>query len=407
MRAEYTSLKIGIPKYARCWAISVASFLGTLLLLFCVYAVFQHYDWGHPIIKLLCFTALFALTALMYTHKSQRDGVGSLTLKIEAMFALVLLSVIVVNMLSTYLPYVTAGPTVDIGYTTQRAAEILLLQGQNPYLDQTINIRPELAPEHRGFHYGPGMIIGYALSAFLPDLGYKLTSLFYLAVTAIALCMLISHTLKSKGKWEVYCACLVAMLLFFMPERLWYEVLKVGANDIFPVALLLVGLVFVQREKWLIAGFLMGLSFAAKFSPAAFLLAMFLRTGINLNFLIGCVLGASPLLAMMAWDYHGLVENVFILRFTLHYDATSLYSVTPEAFHMLFPLTQLGALVYLIRRNMKKSLTIEDVIVCFTLLLIVVEVTFKEIHANHLIWFYPLIAFIATLYRHKVFPKRP
>lgn len=38
----------------------------------------------------------------------------------------------------------------------------------------------------------------------------------------------------------------------------------------------------------------------------------------------------------------------------------------------------------------------------FMLLLILVEVTFKEIHANHLIWFYPLFAYIAAKHRGKL-----
>ncbi|KXF83544.1 glycosyltransferase family 87 protein [Enterovibrio coralii] len=376
-----------------------------LISIICIYRLFQNYDWGHPLTKFLCFSGLFALVLLLYKHRDQEDHVGLITLKLETIFALALLSLFLFKMLSTYLPFATSAPTVDIGYTTQHAVELLFQQGQNPYLDQTINVRHELAPEHRGFHYGPGMLLGYALSAAMPDGGYKLTSIFFLSVTAVSLCMLLAHSLRDKGEWEFYSACAIAMLLFFMPERLWLEVLKVGANDIYPVALLLAGLVLVQREQWFLAGILMGLSFATKFSPAAFLLAMFLRKDIRLHFLIGCALGTVPLLAMLVWDYQGLIENVFILRFTLNYDATSLYSITPDVLHVLFPLAQLSALGYLLVRNWDKNLPVEDVIVCFTLLLIIIEVTFKEIHANHLIWFYPLIAYIVAVYRHKLFPK--
>ncbi|OEE66085.1 hypothetical protein A1OO_09830 [Enterovibrio norvegicus FF-33] len=388
-----------------------SSFLFSLVFIYCAYRLFQTYDWGHPFTKFLCFSGLFALILTLFNHRTQSDDIGKTMLMTEAVFAMAVLALIFARMVPAYGDFIFAAPTVDIGYTTEHAAKLLFLQGENPYLSESINIRPELAPEHRGFHYGPGMILGYAASAYFPGIGYKLTSVAFLAISALALCSLVAGCLTSRSQietngWQVRSAMLASMVLLFLPERLWYEVFHVGANDIYPVALLLVGLVCVQKEKWLLAGVLMGLSFATKFSPAAFLLAMFLRKDIRLNFLIGCAIGASPLLIFLAWDHQSMIENVFILRFSLNFDSTSLYSITPDVLHVLFPLTQLCALIYFLVRNANKTLSIEETVVCFTLLLMIIEVTFKEIHANHLIWFYPLIAFIVAIYRHKLFPSR-
>ncbi|WP_028023362.1 glycosyltransferase family 87 protein [Enterovibrio calviensis] len=401
------------PSLQRTWhlLLNMSSFVFSLVLIYCIYRLFQTYDWGQPFTKFLCFSGLFALVLVLFRHREQTDDVGNPILILESLFAALVLVLIFARMVPAYGDFLFAAPTVDIGYTTEHAAKLLFIQGENPYLSQSINIRPELAPEHRGFHYGPGMILGYAAAAYFPGIGYKLTSLVFLAITAIALCSLVAGCLASKSQnetnsWQVRSAVLASMVLLFLPERLWYEVLQVGANDIYPVALLLLGLVCVQKEKWVLAGVLMGLSFATKFSPAAFLLAMFLRKDIRLNFLIGCAIGASPLLVFLAWDHQSLIENVFILRFGLNFDSTSLYSITPEVLHVLFPLTQLCALIYFLVRNATRTLSIEETVVCFTLLLIIIEVTFKEIHANHLIWFYPLIALIVALYRHKLFPTK-
>ncbi|CZF78302.1 hypothetical protein GCE9029_00757 [Grimontia celer] len=385
--------------------LAASSVLFSVVFIYCIYRLFQTYDWGQPFTKFLCFSGLFALCLTLFRHRQQTQSLPNFLFIGEALFASLVVIAIFYRMLNGYGDALFTAPTVDIGYTTEHAARLLFLQGENPYLSQEINIRPELAAEHRGFHYGPAMLLGYAPSAFFPGVGYKVMSMVFLAIAAISMCMLIVGNMKGQSRWQVRSTVLIALMLFFLPERLWYEVFQVGANDIYPVSLLLLGMVFAQRDKWLWAGILMGLSFATKFSPAAFLLAMFLRKDIRMTFLAGCVIGVTPMMAFLVWDYQSLMENVFFLRFGLNYDSTSLYSITPPVLHVLFPLAQLSALVYLLVRNFGRTLSTEETLVCFTLLLIIIEVTFKEIHANHLIWFYPLIAFIVATYRHKLFPQ--
>lgn len=381
----------------------LASFFVSLIFIYFIYRLFQTYDWGHSFTKFLCFSGLFALILMLFKHRHQQDDIGNILLITECLLALAGLAFILVRMIPVYGEFIFVPPTVDIGYTTEHAAKQFFLFGQNPYLSQDINVRPELAPKHRGFHYGPGMLLGYAPAAFFPDIGYKAMSLLYFIIASISLSMLVFNNIKKKGCWQVISTILITLVLFLLPERLWYEVFKVGANDIYPVALLLLGIVCVQKEQWLFAGILIGLSIASKFSPAAFLLIMFLRKDIQRNFFIGCVLGIMPLIVFLAWDYHAIMANVFILRMSLEFDSTSLYSITPDTLHVLFPLVQFCAVLYFIVRNVNRTLYSEEILVCFTLLLIVIEVSFQEMHANHLIWFYPFIAFIVGTHRHRLF----
>lgn len=299
-----------------------------------------------------------------------------------------------------YLSQLGKGPRVDIGYTTQNAAHLLFVEGKNPYRSETINVRPELMPEHRGFHYGPGMLIGYFFSAVIPNIGFKVTNLLFFLLTLPAIVMLADH--HDQPVWRRARSALFAMAIFLLPERLWYETFLQGANDIFPVLLLLYGLLMVKYEKWFSAGIFMGFSFATKFSPAAFLLVLFLRMDLKRNFLLGCAVGALPLWVFFVWDFSALLQNVFILRFNLGYDSTSLYSITPAELHYLFPLIQMSAVVYVLICNFRRKIELDRSILQFTLLLILVEVTYKEIHANHLIWFYPFFAYLATKQREKL-----
>ncbi len=380
-----------------CLLISIFNYLYTLL---------QAHDWGQAFTKLLCFSAFFSLLFVIYKSKCRISFGGEMAYKLESLLALLVLIFIIFIISPKYLTQLQDGPRVDIGYTTQNSAIMLFRDGKNPYMSETINVRNELKPEHRGFHYGPGMLIGYVGSFIAPNVGYKISNLIFLLGTIVALVVLIDGARETNANiWHRFSDGCIVIGLFLLPERLWYEVFAQGANDIFPIMLLLVGLVFVQKGFLLWAGGAMGFSFVTKFSPAVFLLVLFLRRDISMKFLIGCTVGTLPLMVFLVWDFKSVVENVFILRFNLGYDSTSLYSITPRALHYIFPLIQVLAVLYFLKKNMNKHLGVDALIFCFTSLLIIIEVTFKEIHANHLIWFYPLFAYLAARYRHRLLPQ--
>ncbi|MFI5394446.1 MAG: glycosyltransferase 87 family protein [Candidatus Binatia bacterium] len=374
--------------------------------LYYIYTLLDQYDWGQPFAKLICFSACFAMFVALHRSKNAQPSASKFYHGLEFLLAVAALVWIIAVMAPRYLTHLENGPRVDIGSTTQNSAILLFRNGEDPYASQIINAKRGLTPEHRGFPYGPGMLLGYALSSIAPGIGYNITSLVYLLATLVTLVLLIDDVRPSgTDVWQRLSGGFIVAGLLLLPERLWYELFRQGANDIFPIMLLLIGLLLVQKKLWFWAGVAMGFSFATKFSPAAFLLVLFLRRDIRPRFLRGCCIGLIPLAAFMLWDYKGVMNNVFMVHFEIRYDSTSLYSITPQALHYLFPAAQLAAILVLLKKNFNRALDFDLLVLHFTLLLIIIEVTYKEIHGNHQIWFFPLFAYLATRYRHQLVPS--
>jgi Glycosyltransferase family 87 len=369
-------------------------------LMFYLYGLFHKYDWGHPFIKLFCFVIVFSLIVFLRRRSRLRDLPSGLA-KLELIAWAVLLLFIVASYGRKYGPGMLSPPRVDIGYTTVNAAFMLVNERRNPYSSHEINRREELAPEYRGFHYGPLMLAGYVTGVFAPAAGYKIASLTYALLSVLFVSLSID---RSKTDPHARLAGLMfALCIFLSAERFWYEMFTQGANDIFPVCLLLASLLAVKRAEYFLSGLFLGLSFSAKFSPAVFLLITFLRKDLRVATLKGFAIGLSPLLAFAAWDPQGLLNNVFWIRFTIPYDSTSLYSQLRPEFHFILPLALFVAVLYSLYRNFNAPVEYENALVSSTVLMIVGEVTFKEMHTNHLIWFYPLFALILTRHRYQLF----
>lgn len=369
-----------------------------IFLLDYIYRVYDEFDWGHSFTKLLCFGAVAAMIVISrsaFWGRWLSSGIATEDrhpkLQYQRLLLLILFAVFLIYGFSVqYLPQIMQPPRVDIGYTTVHAAELFFRGMQNPYTSVAINVRPELPPEFRGFHYGPLMFISYFPAIIYPGLGFKLINVLCLVVSAVLLSVLvrkIDNTFIENIESAVF-----ALILFLLSNRFWYENFTQGANDIFPVTLLLFSLFWIKKENYLLGGLFAGLSFSAKFSPALFLFVFFIRRDCPRQFLYGWIGGLLPLLAFLFWNPSGLVNNVFICRLRLNYDSTSLYSITPEKLHYLFPLVQLSAVVLTVLQNFKKRLVFDALVAEFTLLLIVVEISFKEVHANHFIWFIPVVA---------------
>ncbi len=360
-------------------------------LMFYLYGLLHKDDWGHAFVKLFCFAALFTLIVFLRSRTGLTEA-PSHFVRLELIAWTIILVSIVVSYGRTYGPGLFSPPRVDIGYTTVNAASMLFVERKNPYSSPDINRRPELLPRYRGFHYGPLMLLGYLPAVLSPGLGYKLSSLTYLFVSALLLSLLVHES--KEGSANRLARITYVLCLFLLAERFWYEIFSQGANDIFPVSLLLASLVALKDEKYFLTGIFLGLSFAAKFSPAMFLLIALLRKDLKKSIVKGFTLGLIPLLGFAIWDIKGLFNNVFRIRLTIPYDSTSLYSELPPAYHLVLPLALFAAITFSLYRNIELPLEYENVLVTFALLLIIGEVTFKEMHANHLIWFYPLFALI-------------
>ena len=369
-----------------------------------VYGSFQKYDWGHPLIKLFCFAAVFFMIVYLRIATAAQDRSAGL-IRLEILVSTVALVLIVAHYVKIYGPGLWQPPWVDIGYTTVKATSTLFEHGKNPYSVPDINLRDDLLPQYRGFHYGPLMLVGYLPALASKTSGYKMATFAYLIVSAALLVLLLQ---PRKKNWDDRLASAAfALALFFLPERFWYEAFHPGANDIFPVMLLLASLLALQRERFFLSGVFLGLSFSAKFSPALFLLIPLLRKDLKMSILKGLAFGLIPISVFAIWDAKGLLNNVFWNRgVALPFDATSLYSVTAAGWHFFFPLTLLLAIALSIYRNFSQPIEYENVLVTTTLLLIVGEITFKQMHTNHLIWFYPLFALVLTRHRHQLFTLR-
>ena len=354
-------------------------------------------DWGHPLIKFGCLGAIFGLILFVRSRDSATQP-SPRVLHFEVIATTLILVAIVATYARTYRADLFTPPRVDIGYTTVSAASMLIDERKNPYSSDQINRRDDLLPQYRGFHYGPFMLVGYSPSVVAPGPGYKGASIAYLLVSALLLCFLVDHPRATHAHRWASVAFVLSM--FLLAQRFWYEIFAQGANDIFPVALLLASLLALKSRRYLISGLFLGLSFSAKFSPALFLVITLLRRQLNVALVKGFAVGLIPVLAFIVWDPGGLFNNAFWLRLTIPYDSTSLYSVVPPAFHFVLPLSLLLAIAVSLFRNMAEPIEYENVLCGFTLLLIVGEVTFKQMHTNHLIWFYPLVALIFTRYRY-------
>lgn len=370
------------------------------------YGVFHEHDWGQPVAKLFAFTALAALTTWLLRSQSAPSNtpVPETLLRLEAVALLGLLGSLLGQYLYAYWGHVFHGPWVDIGYTTQNAARMLFLEGDNPYASTELNPRDELADKHRGYHYGPAMLLAYIASAIWPAGGFKLTSLVALGLLLAAQWVYLGRHAKTQGfNSERLVAFLFVAIVSLGAERFWYELLRQGANDILPISLVVLGLALHQRQQFFVAGLALGLSFASKFAPAFVFIALLLHWRMPKLLLAGLIAGASPIAVFAAWDFTALFENVFVLRAQLRFDSTSLYSVTPEALHGLFAALPLGALAVAVFAGLRKTPSTHQILLRGLLVLLCFEVTFKEMHTNHLMWFYPLFALAIADMRHRLF----
>lgn len=368
--------------------------------LYVVYWLFNTYDWNYPHVKLALFTALFLAVAGLQFLRPRTTDVPKTARWAELGFLLIVLQATFLVQVSTYGSTAFDQPISDIGYTTVHAVKILINEGQNPYSRADINHdRKDLDPGFRGFHYGPFMMAGYIPSSIMPIYAYKMMSFIYVLISALLLILLVIK--PDESDLEHITNAMFVLAAYFIAKRFWLEVLLEGANDVFHIMLILVALLGLKKGKVFLAGIFTGLSMAAKFAPGAFLVPfMPLR---DKNFWFGFALGLTPYLPFAIWDPAGLWRNVFWLRVVIPPDWTSLYWITPKEYHFIFGAVMLAACIVATVWAVRRKLEFQQVLVGFTLLLIVVDVTQKQIHGNHLIWFFPLFALLFMEYRERLY----
>ncbi len=378
--------------------------LGPLLLLGLygfIFHLFMIYDWEHPLVKVGCFAGLFALVLRVFLNRDGGPDREKVSLGVEVALVSALLGLVVVNGLDEYAAQLLEPPRIDIGRTTQRAAELFFSELENPYADNTI-ARLNDNPEQWGFKYGPLMFLGYGFSAVFPQSGLKLSSAVFLLITLVMIGLLVWN--EQKRRLENIGAVVFAVTLVVLPRRVWHELARQGVVDVLPTMLIVVSLVFVKRAHPLLAGMAAGLSFSTKFSPALFFIVACFRKQTPRRFYWGIALGLVPMVIFAGWDFDAFWNNVFLFHMTKQHDSTSLYSVVPEAFHFLFPLLQLVAMLAVVRINFARPPHFMQQAVSTIVLLICIETLYREMHANHLLWFVPLLAVVLARYRDRLVP---
>src|SRR3569623_2756937 len=200
----------------------------------------------------------------------------------------------------------------------------------------------------------------------------------YCLATAAVVADLAGWTPRASGArpqplGERVSAALLACAMTFLPERLYHETFNQGAQDIFPIFMVLLSAAFVARKQWLLAGLLAGLSFSARFAPGAFLLVLYLRRRIPPRLIVGGVLGLLPFVPFLLWNPAAQLRNVFLFHGFKAYDATSLYSVTPVELHFLFSVFQAAAVAQAVTLSFRRTIEARHLLAFVTLLLIAIE----------------------------------
>jgi len=375
--------------------LSSAALFGAYASLF---ALLDHYDWDQAFTRFACLASLLA--AFLLARRPAVARLSDRALRVELILAVVLTLFLAERALFLGWDEIGRLPKVDVGVTTRDAARMLILDGRNPYQSKTIAVLGD-NPCYWGYKYGPAMILGYSDCAAFGESGVKLANLTYLALSLLAVFLLARNEDDSPARYATAWSSCALMLL---PDRVWYELFHQGVIDIFPIALILFSLLAIGRQSWFAAGLLAGLSFSAKFSPGVLYLALFLKRERVPRFFAGMVCGLLPLAAFLAWDAGALVRNFLLFHLIKGYDSTSLYSITPHELHPIFPLLQIAAAACILAGNYRDPIVPSSLAYRLLLLTVVVEMTYKEVHENHLIWFIPLAALHLGANRHGFLP---
>lgn len=359
-------------------------------LLFMALKGLNHFDWGPAVGKTGCFLIIFLLCA--WSFRTEQKNSSDLPVTKELIIVLPFLTFFFLIHTLTMLPWLDEPATVDIGFLTRDAVLAFFRDHLNPYqLPQLGPAGPD--PKLWGYHYGPMMLFAYWPCLISGDLGFKLSNVFYFLSSMILIGFLVRD--KQQSSLHNSANMAIALLPLIFP-RLWWEIFRMGVNDIFPVCLMLACLVALKGEQWFLAGLSLGLAFSAKFSPAIFLAFMLMRFLREKRFIMGGLLGLLPSLAFLVLSPTAFIHAVFLFNLVKSHDSTSLYSIVPASLHILFSLFQLTMVFIFSYLHIKHPRDIKLSATHYVLLMILIEISYREVHMNHLIWILPFVGLVIS-----------
>lgn len=360
----------------------IGSAVGILAFCWWTWGLVARYDWGTPEVK-VPLVVLFSFVACgIGARDALKAGTGLVTMGVAGVSVIGILAGFQLHGLQA-LGELRHAPRNDIGETTMSCAAMFWRGGTNPYTDDSVNPRPELPRGFRGFHYGPGMLLCYAGSAFGEN-GYRVCQSIWVALMLAAGCLLVAA--GERGTAGKVTACLFFLAILSSSHRWWDEYFRVGVNDPAALALLGLSLYFIRTKKWGVAGFLAGFSFAAKFSPALFLMGAVLRRGTPSKFWLGVAAGCFPLIGAIPMAPVESFRNIFLSRFYVRTSPTGLFYLLPEGVHTELSLILLAFMVVVVVRGWRGGHGFLSILVSFVALTTLGMLGHREFHANHLTW---------------------
>ena len=349
----------------------------------------DRFDRGYGDIRALCLLTLgIVASVLQYSPIPATRTAGSD--RHVLWLSLVVLLVLGTSTIPESLTDLLHRPRCDIGWTTTDAVHVFTSGLENPYQSKWIG---KLGPEEStwGYHYGPGTILSYLPAEAFGPAGVKLLNLVYLTLTFCLIAVLLRRTEPPRTGAA---AAVFAIMLTCLPSRVWSETFRQGATDILPAMLMLAGLLAIHDRKFFLAGALAGFSVSCKLLPGFLLVVLLVRWPLNLRVLSGILTGLTPIALAALWDAGALANNMVLFHGTKPPDDTSLYDVLPAYITRFFPLLQVIVLALFWFRNRRREFDVRDLATQLFLLMVLVEVFYKEIHGNHLLWFFPLGALL-------------
>jgi hypothetical protein len=349
----------------------------------------DHFDRGCGDIRVLCLLVL-GLAAFVLQYSRIRASATTKTNTHLVCLSSTILMVLGATSISESLTDLFERPRCDIGWTTTDAVHVLVNDLENPYQSKWIG---KLGPEEKfwGYHYGPGTLLSYVpAEAFGPG-GVKIMNLFYLLLAFYLIAALLRDSENPRGDAA---SVVFGVMLACLPSRIWSETFRQGGTDILPTMLMLAGLLAIHRRQWFLAGTLAGYSVSCKILPGFLFVVLLVRWPLNLRLLAGVVTGLVPIGLAAAWGFSALANNMILFHATKPPDDTSLYAFLPPGVTRWFPFFQLAAVAGFWVRNWRRPFDVHDLATQLLMLMVVVEVFYKEIHGNHLLWFFPIAALL-------------
>lgn len=280
---------------------------------------------------------------------------------------------------------------LDIATTTV-AALGAIAHGGNPYalpIDPLAGGIAGAGDQFLGYKYLPMMLAAYApLTLAMSVRGTVVTNLLLQAATAGAVGALAA---RLAGRLAGLAAALFYLSLPFPAHQLFTR----GVNDLVAVLpLLLAFIVYERRPGW--AGFLVGLSIAAKLMPGLAVLPCLLPPqGVRGRFALGVLAGLLPIAPFAAAAPAAFADNILLFNTVRPIDDTSWLWGLPEAAVILTRAAGSVALLALYGWIWRHPPAPDARCAAAALAILVVFAAGPDMHHNYYLWFIPFFAVLA------------